>query len=406
MLRRTEEREMKELDAALLGELITGSRLEEAAGAMNEKYREVSGNVLDVLEDLLDSYVTSSLRGDLADLRGLVGAGPPSRRSRLRDFLAAPAARNCLTAVVSALEKEVPHGVRMGFTDVSSFFRRSDFAATYHADIINYEPELRRLTDQRLVRLLSLQPNTLDLGLLDGPATEKKEQVLQTYREESLEPLRVTFRETATKCLDFLAALEIHALSFRQFFEDFQSRGFTSDEDILAEWSSLGEEFFHLEQRKSTLMLPISPKAVYWGMEGDYAGTLAHLTELKEMVTPDFSATESRGDGGERIIDVECLNPWSIKGEGFTIEPRLHYASSDITGSQALRIAADVMDPGRRYRFRIVRTGSSPPSFPLTFRISCEARFYPKTFWTEKHFLLRLKEDDRQPPSPAARPPG
>ena len=386
MLRKTFAEPVLELDASRLETLIAESRLEEAAEAMNEKYREISGNVLDVFEDLLECFVTSTFRGDLEDLRGLIGAGLPSRRKRLRSFLSAPAARNCLTAVLTALEKEVPHGVSMGFTDVPSFFRKSEFAATYSADIINYEPELKRLTDQRLVRLLSQQANSLDLGSLDAGAIKMKERVLEAYRKESLEPLKGTFLETAGRCRDFLAALERHALAFRKFFDAFASRGFEAEDGILAEWSSLGEEFFHLEQRKSSLMLPISPKALYWGMQGEYSETLSLLKSLKDMVTPDFSVREKQEGSGDWVIEVECLNPQSLRGDGFVIEPRLRYATIDILERSVLQVAVDAPDSPRRCRISI--GGRAGPPRPLTLRITCEARFYQGEFRTEKHFLI------------------
>ena len=374
---------MEAFDRNKLADLIQGGKLDPAARSINERYRAVSGEILSVFEDFLTVLTEATLSGDLRNLRHLAGFGRPSPRTFLRRFLNDPKAQNCLTAVLISLEKAVPTSVRMGFSKVPAFFSESDFSYVYRADIINYEPDFSQLTNARLLRLLARGPNTPDLSLFDEDASRTREEVLKAYKEESLQPVRTFFLETLAKCEDFFTVLDDYAANFRRFFDEFRGKGFVAGDTTLAEWSALGDEYFHIELTKSSLMLPISPQALYWGLQEEYPGTLARLKELQEMATPEFVIFEHEPAGDGRSVLISCRNPQSLSAEQFSIEVTHHYETARVTSGGGIRSQLIPVEDGKRYRYDFETAGGGGP-VSLSVRITCEARFYPRPFTTEK----------------------
>jgi hypothetical protein len=262
----------------------------------------------------------------------------------------------------------------------------SEFYATYRADVVQYEPELRRLTDQRLSRLLAPESDSLDWSLFDSRALEKKRDVLAAYEAESLRPIVAAFDETLAKVETFLATLSRHAGRFVAFFDGFRRSGFEISDDIISQWSVLGDEYFRIELSKSSLMLPISPKALYWGMHDDYPETLSHLRDLKALVTPDFtvSGPVKAEDGWN--IDITCENQDSIRGGGFSIAPALHLDSGVIPATLPVGIRFSTMVPGRSYRMGISLPPELSSPLRLTLTIACEGRFHSRPCRTETSF--------------------
>lgn len=367
-----------------LESLVRHEKFPEAAQAINERYVLLSKEVLGVFEELLSALVGTSFPGDLQNLRGRLGLGKPSPRTSLREFAASQKAQNCLTAVLRSLEKSTPADVRMGLRKARNFFRKSDFYGTYGADIVNYEPEFSKLTDARLARLLSVAPNVIDMELLNREVREKKGEVLEAYRDESLEPVRKTFLEALVKCEDFFRILEEHGRHFRAFFDDFKKKGFFPDEDVYAEWLSLGDEYFHLELTKSSLMLPINPKAFYWGMQKDYPSTLERLSELKNMVTPHIEISEAERRDEEWTVGILCRNPSSLKKEGLTIEPSFRFVTADLDGENSFSCRMVPVEKDCRYAFFIRGARDCGIPFTLTLRIICEATYYSAPFVSER----------------------
>jgi hypothetical protein len=364
--------------------LVRQHKFGQAAAAVNERYRFLSSKVLDVFEDLLVSLVEASFLGDLQDLRGALRLGKSSPRNALSQFTLSKRMQNCLTAVLISLKKSVPTDVKMGLRKVRSYFKNAEFYSTYGADIVNYEPEFSRLTDNRLIRLLSVSSNTLDLHRLDQASLDKKKEVLEAYEKESLDPVRDTFLDTLSKCEDFFRLLEEHAADFRAFFDKFRKRGFIPDDDTYSEWLSLGDDYFHLELTKSTLMLPINPKALYWGMQKDYPVTLRKLNELKLMVTPSIEITEvERRDHG---LDLEfaCRNPATLGKEDFTVEPSLRFATAALDRSAAVTSRLIPLEPNRRWLLRVEEVPGESVPLSLTLRVTCEAFCYTKPFVVER----------------------
>lgn len=375
---------MKDFSTEHLRDLVRQDRLPEAAQAINERYALLGREVLGVFEDLLSVLVEASFPGDLQNLRGRLGLGRPSPRTSLREFVTSQRAQNCLTAVLRSLEKGTPDEVRMGLRKARDFFRESDFFGTYGADIVNYEPEFSTLTDTRLARLLSLAPNVIDMELLNREVSEKKREVLEAYRDESLEPVRQNFLEALVKCEDFFRILEEHGRHFRAFFDDFKKKGFIPDEEVFAEWLPLGEEYFHLELTKSSLMLPINPKALYWGMRKDYPSTLEKLGELKKTVTPLIEISEAERRDGEWMIGILCRNPSSLRKEGLAIEPSFRFFTADLDGENSFSCRIAPVEKDRRYALSVGRSRDGVVPFTLTLRVTCEATYYSAPFVTER----------------------
>jgi hypothetical protein len=328
--------------------------------------------------------VEASFLGDLQDLRGALRLGKSSPRNALSKFTLSKRMQNCLTAVLISLKKSVPTDVKMGLRKVRSYFKNAEFYSTYGADIVNYEPEFSRLTDNRLIRLLSVSSNTLDLRRLDQDSLDKKKEVLEAYEKESLDPVRDTFLGTLSKCEDFFRLLEEHGADFRAFFDKFRKRGFIPDDDTYSEWLSLGDDYFHLELTKSTLMLPINPKALYWGMQKDYPLTLRRLNELKLMVTPSIEITEvERRDHG---LDLEftCRNPATLGKEDFTIEPSLRFATAALDRSAAVTSRLIPLEPNHRWLLRLEEVPGESVPLSLTLRVTCEAFCYTEPFVVER----------------------
>lgn len=379
---------MTEHSTEELETLVRRHQFGPAADAVNERYRSLSNRVLEVFEGFLASLQEASFLGDLQDLRGALRLGKSSPRNALVEFTVNKKMQNCLTAVLISLEKSVPTDVKMGLRKISSYFNNSEFTSTYGADIVNYEPEFSRLTDNRLVRLLSVSSNTLDLGRLDQPSLDKKKEVLEAYQKESLDPVRDTFLETLSKCEDFYRLFEEHGRDFRAFFDRFRKLGFIPDDDTYTEWLALGDDYFHLELTKSTLMLPINPKALYWGMQKDYPVTLGKLNELKLMVTPfiEITEVEKRAQGVD--FEVTCHNPASLGKEGFTIEPSLRFATAALDRSAAGTYRLIPVEPNRRCLFHLEEVPGEGVPLSLTLKVTCEARCYPAPFVVEKTLKL------------------
>jgi hypothetical protein len=378
---------MEAFDRKKIADLIQDRKLDLAARSINERYLAVSGEILSVFQNFLRVLTEATLSGDLKNLRHLAGLGDPSPRTLLRKFLDDPKAQNCLTAVLVSLEKAVPMNARMGFSKVPDFFNESDFCHVYRTDIIIYEPDFSQLTDARLLRLLSLAPNTIDLSLFEEEASRKREEVLKAYKEESLQPVRTFFLKTLTKCEDFFTVLDEYASNFKRFFDEFRTRGFVADDATLAQWSSLGDDYFHIELTKSSLMLPISPQAFYWGLQEEYPGTLARLKELKEMATPEFVISESKPADDGRSVLITCRNPRSLSAERFSIQITHHYETARVTTGGGIRSQLIPMEDGKRYRYDFETAGGGGP-VSLSVRITCEARFYPRPFTVEKTLEL------------------
>jgi hypothetical protein len=367
-----------------LEDLVRQHKFGEAAAAVNERYRLLSSRVLDVFEELLAALVEASFLGDLQDLRGALRLGKSSPRSTLSGFTVSKRMQNCLTAVLISLKKTVPADVRMGLRNVHGYFKNTEFSSTYGADIVHYEPEFSRLTDNRLIRLLSASSNTLDLGRLDPASLAKKKEVLEAYEKESLDPVRDTFLDTLAKCEDFFRLFAEHAADFRAFFDKFKKRGFVPDDDTHSEWLSLGDDYFHLELTKSTLMLPINPKALYWGMQKDYPVTLQKLNELKLMVTPLIEITESEERDNGLDLEFTCRNPATLGKEDITIEPSLRFTTAALERSVALTYRLIPVEPHRRWLLHLEEVpGEGLPS-SLTLRVTCEASCYTEPFVVER----------------------
>lgn len=374
---------METFDTQIIAALVEDNQLDLAAGSINARYREASDEILSVFEDLITCLATPSFLGDLRDLRHLAHMGSPSPKSLLRRFLTDTRVQNCLAAVLRSLEETVPESVYTGFTTIPKYFRETDFYQVYRADVINYEVDYSKLTDTRLVRLLSFPPNIIDLSLLDNDTLAKRDEVLHSYRKESLGPVRRAFSETLTRCGDFFVVLEEFTNNFRKFFERFRDGGYRADEDNRAEWISLGDDYFHLELSKSSLMLPISPQALYWGMQKEYPATLGRLQELKTMTTPDFAISDPEHSNDSWESTIECRNPESLEDPAFLIEVLHRYGGGGLAPEEPVRSQLVPLEEGRRYRYVIERpSGGDPASFNL--RVTGRARFYPQPFVIEK----------------------
>jgi len=374
---------MDTFDTQKINDLMKGDQFDLAAGTINERYRAASAEILSVFEDFLAVLTSPTLLGDLKNLRHLAKLGDPSPRTMLRRFLAGPKVQNCLTAVLRSLEENVPLSVRMGFSRIPEHFPETEFYQIYRADVINYEPDFSRLTEARLVRLLSSPPNVIDLSLLDADSLKKREEILQSYRDESLEPVRRSFFETLGKCGEFFVVLEEYTSNFRKFFDRFRDRGFFTDDGTFAEWMSLGGGHFHLEMTKSSLMLPISPQALYWGMQKEYPATLARLRELKAMVTPDFVISDPEHFDGSWKTAIECRNPEALESPTFFIEILHRYNTANLAAGEHVRAQLVPLEENRRYLYTLEHPpGGSPAT--LAVRITCEARFFAQPFVLEK----------------------
>jgi hypothetical protein len=367
---------------------VRNDRFEEAARAVNDRYRVVSGEILGVFEKMVTVLCQPSFSHDLKNVRSFLRLGRPSRRSFLREFIQAGHNQNCLTAVLRNLEEDVPDQVRMGFAGVSSFLGKTDYAFTYQTDIVDYEPDFSRLTDTRLVRLLSSPPNTVDLSLFDERATEKKDDLIESFNKESLEPVKGIFLAVLQKCDDFFAHLEDFARDFTHFFERFRKKHFIADDRTATEWQELGGEYFHLEVVKSSLMLPISPKALYWGMQQDYPLTLEKLKELHEIVTPAIEISDCETVEREWTVEVTCRNPESVREDSIVLEPTFHLVTAGMNGSESFETEITVVEPNRSYRCRFTRKGGGSVQPSFTMKVACEAKCYPLPFVKEKTFPL------------------
>jgi hypothetical protein len=374
---------METFDTQVIAALVEDNQLDLAAGTINARYREASVEILSVFEDLLTVLATPSFLGDLKNLRHLAHLGSPSPKSLLRTFLTDTRVQNCLTAVLRSLEEGVPVNVHMGFTTIPKYFHETDFYQVYRADVINYEADFSRLTDTRLAHLLCSSPNIIDLSLLDENALAMREEVLRSYRKESLGPVRRAFSDTLSRCGDFFVVLEQFTDSFRKFFERFRDSGYLPDEDNRVEWMSLGDDYFHLELSKSSLMLPISPQALYWGMQEEYHATLGRLLELKTMTTPDFAISDPERSDDSWQTTIECRNPESLEDPAFLIEVLHRYGAGGLSPEEPVRSQLVPLEEGRRYRYVIERpSGGHPATFSL--RVTGSARYYPQPFVVEK----------------------
>jgi hypothetical protein len=367
---------------------IRNDRFEEAARAVNDRYRVVSGEILGVFEKMITVLCQPSLPNDLRNLRSFLKLGRRSPRSFLKEFIHDGRNQNCLTAVLGNLEKGVPAEVRMGFTGVSNFIAKTDYAVTYRTDIVDYVPDFSRLTDTRLVRLLSSPPNTVDLALFDERATKKKDELTESFQKESLEPVKGIFLAVLEKCDDFFAHLEGLARNFTLFFERFRENHFVADDRTAAEWRELGNEYFQLEVVKSSLMLPISPKALYWGMQKEYPLTLKILNDLHEIVTPDIEITDFEAGGRERIVGVTCRNPESVRANSLALEPTFHLVPAGMEGRVSFETEIAVVEPNPIYKCRLTRSGGAGAPLSLTVKVTCEAKYYSLPFVKEKTFHL------------------
>jgi hypothetical protein len=374
---------METFDTQTIAALVEDNQLDHAAGSINARYREASVEILSVFEDLLTVLSTPSFLSDLRNLRHLARLGKPSAKSLLQNFLADNTVQNCLTAVLRSLEESVPASVHMGFTTIPKHFRETDFFHVYRADVINYEADYSFLTETRLVHLLSSAPNVIDLSLLDEDARATKEQVFDSYREESLAPVRRAFADTLSRCSDFFIALEGFADNFRKYFERFRDSGYRLDDDHRAEWMSLGDDYFHLELSKSSLMLPIRPQALYWGMQTEYPETLDRLQKLRTKTTPDFTISGPEYSDGSWQTAIECLNPQSLEDPGFLIEVLHRYGDGGLAPNDPVRSQLVQLEEGRRYRYVIERFPGKVPA-SLSLRVTGKARFFQQPFVVEK----------------------
>lgn len=367
---------------------VLNDRFEEAARAVNDRYRQASGEILGIFEKMLTVLCQPSLSNDLRNARSFLKLGRPSPRHFLREFIQEGRNQNCLTAVLGNLRKGVPAAVRMGFTGVSDIIGKTDYAVTYRTDIVDYLPDFSLLTDIRLVRLLSSPPNTVDLALFDDRATEKRDEVIASFQKESLAPVKDIFLTVLEKCDDFFALLEDFARNFTLFFEQFRENYFVADDDRAAKWHELGNEYFQLEVVKSSLMLPISPKALYWGMQKEYPLTLKRLKELHEIVTPDIEISDSETVEGERTVVVTCRNPESVREDSLILEPVFHLVPDRMEGTLSFETEVAVVEPNRTYRCRVVRSGGGSVPLSLTVKVICAAKCYSRPFVKEKTFPL------------------
>lgn len=379
---------MQDTGTARLRSLVKEQHFSQAVGEINDRYRELISPVLTILSRMLSILVTPTFSGDLAGIGSLLHICPPSPRSRLRAFVTDQRSQNCLTAVLRSLEKEVPSGVRVGLRSAESFFRESEFCSTYRTDIVQYEPELRRLTDFRLARLVSSAPDSLDWSLFDGPPLEKKKEVLDAYDRESLRPIVEAFAETLDRVGSFFDVLSAHAERFKTFFALFRKGRFDITDDIIAEWALLGDEYFHIETSKSSLMLPISPRALYWGMQDEYPETLDLLKDLKALVTPEFNFAGPFRDGEGWAIEISCENPGILKGRSFVIEPVLHLDTETIPADMRAEIKIATVEAGKSYRMKLLLPAGEGPSVRLSLHVACEGRYYRQPFKVEKRFDL------------------
>jgi hypothetical protein len=367
---------------------VRHGRFEEAARAVNDRYRVASGEILGVFEKMVTVLCQPSFSHDLKNVRSFLRLGRPSLRSLLREFIHAGHNQNCLTAVLRNLEEDVPDQVRMGFAGVSSFLGKTDYAFTYQSDIVDYEPDFSRLTDNRLVRLLSSPPNTVDLALFDERATAKKDDLIDSFQRESLEPVKDVFLAVLQKCDDFFTHLEDFARDFAHFFERFREKHFIADDRTATEWQELGSEYFHLEVLKSSLMLPISPKALYWGMQQEYPLTLEKLKELYAIVTPEIEISDGETVEREWTVGVTCRNPESVREDSLVLEPTFHLVPAGMDGRSSFGTEITVVEPNRSYRCRFTRKGDGGVQLSLTMKVACEAKCYPLPFVKEKTFHL------------------
>ena len=363
---------------------VLNDRFEEAARAVNDRYRQAGGEILGVFEKMIKVLCQPSLSNDLRNARSLLKLGRPSPRHFLREFIEEGRNQNCLTAVLGNLKKGVPADVRMGFTGVSDFVGKTDYAVTYRTDIVDYVPDFSRLTDIRLVRLLSSPPNTVDLALFDERATEKRDEVTEFFQKESLLPVKDIFLAVLEKCDDFFVLLEDFARNFTLFFEQFRDNYFVADDGRAAEWHELGNEYFQLEVVKSSLMLPISPKALYWGMQKEYPLTLKKLKELHDIVTPDIEISDTETAERERTVVVTCRNPESVREDSLILEPTFHLVPAGMGGKSSFETEVSVVEPNRIYRCRFVRRGGGSIPLSLTMKVTCAAKCYSLPFVKEK----------------------
>lgn len=373
---------------ARIRESVRNQRFTEAVRSINDRYRDIGSPVLAVLSRMFSILVTPTFRGDLSSLGAALGICRPGERRHLEDFVSDQRSQNCLTAVLRSLEEQVPSGVRVGFRSARDYFSTSEFHATYRSDIVDYEPGLSRLTDKRLGRLLSHDPEGLDWTLFDEPPLAKKREVLEAYESESLRPINETFEETLVKVESFFGVLADHASRFSSFFDTFRGSGFIADDDTFAEWSVLGDEFFHIELSKSALMLPISPRALYWGMVGEYPRTLALLRELKSLVTPEFAFSGPDREGDAWRIGIVCENPGTLKGRGFTMEATLFFRTEALPKSLPCSLTVETVDPDRSYSLKAALPPELSAPLGLSVRITCESRYYRRPFSLDKRFEL------------------
>jgi hypothetical protein len=367
---------------------VLNDRFDEAARAVNDRYRQASGEILGVFERMITVLCQPSLSNDLRSARSFLRLGRPSPRYFLREFIQEGRNQNCLTAVLGNLKKGVPAEVRMGFKGVSDFIGKTDYAVTYRTDIVDYLPDFSRLTDIRLVRLLSSPPNTVDLALFDDRATEKRDEVIESFQKESLAPVKDIFLTVLEKCDDFFALLEDFARNFTLFFEQFRENYFVPDDGCETKWRELGNEYFQLEVVKSSLMLPISPSALYWGMQKEYPHTLKRLKELHEIVTPDIEISDSETVERERTVVVTCRNPESVREGSLILEPTFRLVPAGKEGMLSFETEVAVVEPNRTYRCRFVRRGGGGVPLSLTVKVACAAKYYSLPFVKEKTFSL------------------
>jgi hypothetical protein len=183
--------------------------------------------------------------------------------------------------------------------------------------------------------------------------------------------------------VEFFTLLEEYASSFTRFFERFRERGFVPDDETRAQWLSLGDDYFHLELSKSSLMLPITPQALYWGLEKEYPATLSRLRELKTTTTPEFAISSPAGSGERGSAVIDCLNPESLEEPAFTIEVLHRYNTRDLSRGEQIRSQLIPLEENKRYLYTLEHPASDHPA-ALVLRLVCNARFYAQPFVVEK----------------------
>lgn len=366
-------------------DLIGQQKFGDAVEAVNNRYRVLGLSILSVFENFVCILVEPSFIGDLRNAASLIGAGRPSSRTLLKNFLTDSRAKNCLAAVLFDIERNVPSEVGLGMKKCSSFFRDSDYFCTYQTDIVLFEPEFSLLKDDRLSRLLSAPPNVPDLSLLDEELSAKKSEVMECYEKESLKLLQETFYERLGRCSDFFGMMETFSNNFSSFFRQFSGNSFRPDIDTFAEWAALGDDYFQLELTKSSLMLPIVPKALYWGLKDDYPSTLERLKELKNLLTPSFSISDISGEGGDFVVTIERRS-LPRHGGDITLEQTLRLSSAPHGAREARRV--EILEAEGKDGYRVTISGGEKESPPLhfTLRLSCDSPYYHAPYVLEKIF--------------------